>query len=294
MPRHPASPPPSPHPVRLTVEEWSRVHARLVWAYEGEVETGYRRATVRRRHVSGWWIQRGSVKARDRAGVTHVARAGEWLLTGPDLVAQEFSEDARILSVNFRLQWPSGDSLLRGPLVLAADAHPALGRAGRALVRFVRATFPGVRTDLWVTPTGPLEYFGLERLFATWVEACLQAVIAAGATPERSAGLDSRVRAALRELDAWPWSRPFREPELATRVGLSAGHLDRLFVHDCGLTPRAYWQRRRLDSACAALAEPGAPVKRVAADLGFASSAHFCRWFKKASGRTPGEERRAA
>ncbi len=269
------------------------MHARLVWAYEGEVDPGYRRASVRRRHVSGWWIQRGSATARDRTGRAHTARAGEWLLSGPEIVAQEFSEDARILSVNFHLQWPSGESLLRGPLVITADEHPALGRAGRGLVRFVRATFPGVRTDLWVTPTGPREYFGLERLFAAWVEACLQAVVAAGATPARSAGLDPRVRTALRELDAWPWSRPFREPELAARTGLSAGHLDRLFVKDCGLTPRAYWQRRRLESASAALADPATPVKRVAADLGFASSAHFCRWFKKATGHTPGEERGA-
>lgn len=285
--------PSSPTPLRLTVEEWSRVHARLVWAYEGEVDPGYRRASVRRRHLSAWWMQRGSAEARDRSGGVHVARAGEWLLSGPEIVAQEFSEDARILSVNFRLQWPSGEALLRGPLVLEADHHPALGRAGRGLVRFVRAKFPGVRTDLWVTPTDPSGYFGLERFFAAWVEACLRAVVAAGAAPSRTTGLDPRVRAALRELDAWPWSRPFREHELAARAGLSAGHLDRLFVSDCGLTPRAYWQRRRLESACAALADPATPVKHVAADLGFASSAHFCRWFKKASGHTPGEERGA-
>jgi AraC-like DNA-binding protein len=270
------------------------VHARVVWAYEGEVEPGYRRAPVRRRHVSAWWIQKGSATVRDRTGKNHVARAGSWLLGGPDISAQEFSDDALILSVNFRQQWPSGDSLLRDPLVFAAAAHPALGRSARALVRFVRETFPGVRTDLWRTTTGPEEYFGLERRFTAWVEACLRALATEGAAPESSAGLDTRVRAALRELDAWPWSRPFREPDLARRVSLSPGHLDRLFVHDCGLTPRAYWQRRRLESACAALADPATPVKRVAADLGFASSAHFCRWFKKASGRTPGEERRAS
>ena len=280
-------------PNRLTIEEWSRVHARLVWAYEGEVEAGYRRSAVRHRRLFGWWIQRGSVTVRDQTGKARSAKEGEWLLSGPELTTQEFSENARILSVNFHLQWPSGDALLRGPLVVSGADHPDLCRTGRALVNFVRKNFPGVPTDLWRTPTGPEEYFGLQRLFAAWVEACLRAVMAAGVAPQRSAGLDPRVRSALRELDAWPWSRPFREPELATRVGLSAGHLDRLFVHDCGLTPRAYWQRRRLESACAALADPTTPVKRVAADLGFASSAHFCRWFKQASGRTPGEERRA-
>ncbi len=276
---------------RLTVEDWTTLQARLVWAYEGPVLPTNRRAQTRGRYLSAWWLRRGQVTLRRGRESWH-ASAGQWLFTGPEQMRQEFSDDAEILSVNFRLEWPSGDALVRAPLVVGAVGCPELGKASAALVRFVRRQFPGVEVDLWRMEVGMEGYFGLQQLFSRWVRAYLQAVMAAGVMPERMTGMDPRVMAALRELDRWPWERVFREKELGALVGLSAGHLDRLFVQGCGVTPRAYLQKRRMESARAALTDVNMPVKQVAYALGFGSAAHFCRWFKQATGMTPGQSRR--
>lgn len=119
------------------------------------------------------------------------------------------------------------------------------------------------------------------------MSAYLRAVLAAGVTPVSMRGTEPRVLDALRRLDRRAWSEPLREKELAAEVGLSAGHLDRLFGRDLGMTPRAYLQKRRLEAALAALADRTVPVKKVANDLGFGSASHFSHWLTKATGRSP-------
>ena len=272
------------------MEDWSTLQARLVWAYEGAVDPVNRRNRTRSRYLSAWWLRAGEVRLRQGREVWR-AGPGEWMFVGARPAEQEFSDDARIMSVNFRLEWPSGDALVDAPLVLAGEAAPELGRATGALVRFVRREFPGVTLDLWRAEADAPAFFGLQEVFSRWVRAYLAAVMAAGATPSRMGGLDARVVAALRELDRWPWETAFRERELAARVGLSAGHLDRLFVQGCGVTPRMYLQKRRLESARAALTDEAVTVKQVAYALGFGSAAHFCRWFKQVTGETPGQAR---
>lgn len=276
---------------RLTVEDWTTLQVRLHWAYAGEVAVQDRRARTRPQFLAAWGLRRGRVELH-RGASRWRAGPGEWLLAGPEPMEHTFSDDAEIVSINFRLEWPSGEALLPAPLVLDGPEATRLGEAAEALVGFVRQAFPGVKLDLWRTEVGMETYFGLQQVLARWVKAYLGAVLAAGVVPERMSGLDARVLAALRELDRWPWSRPFREPELATRVGLSAGHLDRLFVQARGETPRAYWQKRRLESARATLANGDLAVKEVAFRLGFRSAAHFCRWFKAATGESPGRVRR--
>lgn len=278
---------------KLSVEDWGLLQARLLWCYEGEVETRFRRhAASLRRHLSAWWLLAGEVSVR-RGRKRWRAVAGDWLLAGPEPFEQEFSSEARILSVNFLLEWPSGESLVRQPLVVKAAKHPELGEAGRALVRFQEEHFPAAHVDLRRARAGVEEFFALQQVFAGWVRAYLGAVLAEGVAPVRIRGEEPRVRDALRRLERQPWGAPLRDKELAAAVGLSAGHLERLFGRDVGLTPRAYRQKRRLDTALAALADRTVPVKQVAVELGFGSVSHFSHWLKKATGKSPRAHRDA-
>ena len=84
--------------VTLTFEDWSFLHARLLWCYEGEVDAPNRRHFSRRNQLSAWWIQSGSVTIK-RGRDTWSARAGEWIFCGPHSMHQDFSPDARILSI---------------------------------------------------------------------------------------------------------------------------------------------------------------------------------------------------
>jgi AraC-like DNA-binding protein len=280
-------------PAPLTFEDWSFLHARLLWCYEGEVAAPHRRLFSRRNQLSAWWIQAGSVTVK-RGSDTWTARAGEWIFCGPRPLHQDFSPDARILSINFKLEWPSGDSLVDQTVVVPADAHPVLGKTARPLVRFINRRFPRIGTALQPQPVELTAFFETQQLFSAWIRACLKTLLAAGVVPSRMGGLDPRVLQALRRLDRHDWRVPFREKNLAAETGLSAGHLDRLFVRQLGLTPRAYLHKRRLESAVATLADSTIPAKKIAYDLGFSSASHFTHWLKRATGKSPRKVRNAS
>lgn len=282
----------SPDEFLLKVEDFSLLQPKLLWCYEGDVDGGSRRKVSSERHLYAWWLLRGNVTLR-RGTQSWSARNGQWLFGGPQPRLQDFSSDARILSINFKLEWPSGDSLIDQPLVLRAADYPALGDSSRALLRFVRSHFPGTRTRLWQHSTGLIPFFKLHGLFSAWLVAYLGAALDSGVIPSRMSGMDPRVLEALRELNRHAWTDPLREKDLAGKVGLSPGHLDRLFVRQMQMTPGAYLQKRRFESARASLLDSSAPVKKIAYDLGFSSPGHFCYWFRKISGRTPTAFRKA-
>lgn len=284
---------PVPSPAVLTFEDWSHLHARLLWCYEGEVDAPNRHVFSQRNQLSAWWLQAGSVVVK-RGAQTWTARAGEWIFCGPHSLRQDFSADARILSINFKLEWPSGDSLVEQILVIPAGRHPALGRAARALLRFISHRFPRIGTALPPHPVELTGFFETQSLFAAWLRAYLETLLASGVVPTRMGGLDPRVLAALRKLDRHGWRTPFREKHLAAEVSLSAGHLDRLFVQQLGFTPRAYLQKRRLEAAVAALADTTVPAKKIAYDLGFSSASHFTHWLRRATGKSPRQVRAAS
>lgn len=74
---------------------------------------------------------------------------------------------------------------------------------------------------------------------------------------------------------------------IASRLGMSREHFQRLFRRAIGLTPLEYARLARMARAKRLLLE-GLPPSLVAADCGFADQAHFSRWFRRYFGVTPG------
>ena len=271
---------------KLAVEDWALMQARLAWCYEGSVRPENRRLRSERKHLCAWHVLAGAAVVRGgkkqwRAG------PGQWLLAGPDGFEQEFSPEARIVSVNFRLEWASGESLVRSPLVFSGERYPELLKAGRVLARFIGREFPGTHLDLWRQGAELDEFFELQRLFSRWVQAYLRVVGAEGAAPVRARGVEPRVAATLRHLERHRWGEVFHEAGLAKELGISVSQLERLFSRRMGLTLRGFLKKRRVEAALAALADETAPVKSVAYELGFVSAAHFSTWLKKETGCSP-------
>ncbi|MBI5818088.1 MAG: helix-turn-helix transcriptional regulator [Verrucomicrobia bacterium] len=74
---------------------------------------------------------------------------------------------------------------------------------------------------------------------------------------------------------------------VAKHCGVSAAYMTRLFKRFDKETPLACLQRLKLSQAVLRLRQPGTQVKRVAAELGYKSPAHFSRAFKAWHGRSP-------
>ena len=80
----------------------------------------------------------------------------------------------------------------------------------------------------------------------------------------------------------------FDAKELAKLCKLSVRQLQRDFRRQKGCTPQNWLNGQRLMVA-QRLLQSGEPVKKVALDLGFKQSSHFCRQFKMRHNLTPAQ-----
>lgn len=110
----------------------------------------------------------------------------------------------------------------------------------------------------------------------------------ASQTPEpRTAQVIERLQAAGKD------SGRIREATLAREFGIDPAHLGRLMRRATGLGFREWSLGIRMRLAVRALAETDVPVKCVAQESGFTSTAQFDRGFRRLFGMTPGDFRRS-
>jgi AraC-like DNA-binding protein len=74
---------------------------------------------------------------------------------------------------------------------------------------------------------------------------------------------------------------------------LSSRQVRRLFRHTMGIGFREYAKQARLRIAAAKLHATNAPIKEIAAELGYSDAKSFHRSFKATYGFSPGEYRKA-
>ena len=281
---------------RLRLLDWNCLRFTLLWIYEGRPVLMGAPATPipsgRSETVTVWLLERGRVRLRGE-GFDDDIRAPEWMFLpfpGHDHV---FSEDARILSVNFAACWPDGRQIFeeRMPLRAASAAHPRLEATARRLLRQVRRRFPGVSTALTIQPATLDDYLAIEADLAAWVAAYAEAMVALGCEPIRMEVTDQAMLDAARDLDRQAsYTRPAKA-ELARRAGLSVSQFDRRFVRALGQTPRQYAERRRCEVARQLLTSTAQPVKQIAFSLGFLQPSHFAAWFRRLVGEYPARYR---
>jgi AraC-like DNA-binding protein len=81
--------------------------------------------------------------------------------------------------------------------------------------------------------------------------------------------------------------------EVAQLVRLSRSRFAHLFKSEAGMPMTQYIKKVRMEKARGLLETSVAPVKAVAAEVGYNDSAHFESEFKKACGSTPSQYRAA-
>ncbi len=82
--------------------------------------------------------------------------------------------------------------------------------------------------------------------------------------------------------------------KLATSVGLSRRQLERVFQEKAKMSPATAFRRLRMERARQILLASEKPIIEVALDVGFASTSHFTREFRRTYDRTPAEVRDTA
>lgn len=96
----------------------------------------------------------------------------------------------------------------------------------------------------------------------------------------------ARLRRVLRHI-AEHIGTPLAIAELAALCGMSPAHFSREFHRAVGQPPHRYVLTRRLELACAALANRQARIADIAEEFGFHSASHFTRAFTAQYGLPP-------
>ena len=240
-----------------------------------------------------WLLTEGWCRVTAKTGKTWRAQAGQWLFLPTLAGRQEFSENARLLSVHFIYRWPDGAPFFRerDGLVLAAADHLELERSARGLLRSLHRQLGETWIDYAQRASTLGGFLGLQRAFLAWLEAWSDALSAAGRTLARDLPDDARLARAVLRLNETPVHEPYPAAGLAEITGLSTSQTDRLFLSAYGLTPRRYHERRRVEAARLMLGTGETAVKAVASHLGFRHAAQFTQWFKRHAGCPPVEWR---
>lgn len=279
----------------LRFRDWATVRYGLVWAYEGPVLPAARVGTYTNPDLSCWLVRRGHV-ILTTAGRAVTAREGDWAFVASPTRHQAFSRDAEILSLHVHFSWPGGEPVIeqKHNRVVPARDHPRLEKSALTLVRIVRRHFPRASAFLPdESCTLPL-YLEVQNRLPLWLAAYLEAQAALGVHPRRLGLADDRVLQALADLDRQPLDRKFSERDWVARARLGRSQLNALFVHATGVTPRRYFERRRLETARRLLTHTRMSIKEIGIDLGFRHESHFSQWFHRREGRPPRRFRESA
>jgi len=277
------------HRLPTPLHRWASLRSELLWVWEGDVADESR--SMRADHSRGYWawlMRRGHVQV-EMEGKTWRARTGQWIISPIGSMTQKFSLDARLVSVHFRCEWPTGEHLFSGRdgLVLNSREFPRMERSAMALCRLVHRHLPHVRIDFPAQATDYPVFLRFQQLFLQWLIDFSNALTRKNRFLAQAGECDERVLRAVQCLHEAPLDAGFPSALLQKETGLGRAHLDRLYWKEFGLTTRVYWDRLREDLAMRNLEASSLPIKEIGYRLGFKQASHFTKWFRQRHGLSP-------
>lgn len=280
---------PSPSRDQTSMHRWASIHSELLWIYDGPFASNIpNQQTDHRQGYWVWLLRKGRVRVR-MGNQAWEAGEGQWIICPQGIATQEFSQDARILSVRFLCQWPTGENLFfeRQACVFDSGDFPVLARIGSALCQLVQQHLPGAALDISLREVDYNVYLRVHRLFCRWLVEFHRVWRALDRKLAHAEGGDDRWRRAIRCLNESPLGEDFPETLLLRETGLGRASLDRLFVKHQKLTARKYWEFLREKSALHYLQSDDLSIKEIGYQLGFKQASHFTKWFSRRVGLAP-------
>lgn len=277
-------------------KEWQHVQLRVIRAYRDAVPKGSCKMwTTPGNSNAVWCILEGCVDLFDERGerLLH-ANAGEWVFKPPiRKLYQCFSDGAKIISIWFKLlHMPTGRPMctLVAPFSVPCADEPELETlADSILVLGKSEAASPTRLKIFRWELTMQQYHILQARLHGFVAKCVELMQQKGATLVTADKTDRRVLDAARMLNSRGFTGSVPYDNLLPEIGISRVQLDRLFLQELGVTPKQYMDRQILAKAVEMLADERASIKSISFDLGFKSPAHFCSWFRRQTGVTPGK-----
>lgn len=240
----------------------------VVWAVRQTWNTGQGRTYQPTHNLVFWLVESGRMQGTID-GVAHEVKAGEALLQFPGV--------ARELRVLETVRWVSVALRTKGPIHAAKTPWhwtPEPEERGALVLAFEQILACKNASSL----SGRWRCQGAARLL---LGLCL----------EHAPQTDSPawLQAALARIEAQPQTDL---TALAADSGYSPTQFRVRFRQHVGVAPADYAAQCLSNKARQLVGETDWPVKRLAQELDFASASHFCRFFKRRFGVSPGEFRR--
>ncbi len=280
--------------LKVPLNHWSLLRCKLGWAYDNPLGRRQWEWPYIPDPVAGWLIRKGSVTLRFASGEEEHYDEGMWVFPKAAGAMQIFTPGAHLLSIRFEAEWCYGVPILdrSRTVAFAGEEEPCLTRDGEALAAFIRKHYPEAHQSSYQLRGDFGFYLELQPIFMQWVGSYYRAMVARGVPFHTLQEFDARVRAALYAIENRPLAIPLTGKDLAHEAGCSVSQLNKLFVRQVGPTPLELWGRRRLAAAKSELLGSSQSIKVIAFDVGFSSTEHFTRWFRKSTGFAPSEFRR--
>lgn len=187
--------------------------------------------------------------------------------------------------------WDEVYLVFNGPLFVLAEAQGVLDRA-RPLRRMLPVPYWQHRVERFRTRQPPRSPAERDAEACEVLRLLVDLQVATDPLPASSQQEDWFVRS-QRGLES-DLSRPLDLTSVAREVGLPYETWRRHFRDQAGVPPARYRLLRRVDAAVGLLAYTTAPVRDVAAAVGFSDEHHLRRHLRTVTGLTPGQHRHAA
>lgn len=280
---------------RVSLTIWKQMRTELIWIYESTVRDVFLEQSVHSSRQSAFLIREGHLTIETEKGKI-TAGPGQWVFPRQGDRIQQFTAGSRVLSICYHWKWPGNQAFFDWDvaLVLEAAQAPELEREALRIKWVADEVLSGSGAKLKDDSGNLLDYFQLNRAFLDWLAACALVFQRHGENLQRFVDIDSRVLRISHLLDQHVLGVPFNEREMARQIGLSTRQMNRLFIGHFKLTPRKYFERRRLEAAMDRVRFSTEPMKWIAYDLGFRTLSRFSTWFLRNAHATPSQVRKRA
>lgn len=204
-------------------------------------------------------------------------KAGDVLLLdkGSRYVISACNDEFEYITTAFHIQPPRAFDLLKMPMVMDTSEAPQILQKAQRLLLVWEARFP-----LYILESRLL----LNEIFLELIR------LQKGHT-EHTGG-DRRIEPALTYIHQH-YDRPITLKKLADECHMSPSHFRKLFVASTGVPPLKYRQTIRLEWASRYLKSDLFSMAEIAARLGYYDIYHFSKDFKRLTGLTPSQYKKA-